>query len=145
MTTRIFSEQIKIHHGNSEIRMVFKIGFPLILLTNCIFTYWIMKAYDFNKHYCAVLQMCLTLWPMDCSPPGSSVHGILQATLKWVALPSSRGSSQPRNWTHTSGMLLHCWQVLYPLSHLGSPTSTISKVINWCFSLRHQKSALIIF
>ena len=32
--------------------------------------------------------------PMDCSPPGSSVHGILQAKiLKWVAMPSSRGSS----------------------------------------------------
>ena len=34
--------------------------------------------------------------PMDCSPPGSSVHGILQARiLEWVAMPSSRGSSRP--------------------------------------------------
>ena len=33
---------------------------------------------------------------MDCSPPGSSVHGIFQARiLEWVAMPSSRGSSQP--------------------------------------------------
>ena len=41
--------------------------------------------------------------PMDCSPPGSSVHGILQArTLKWVAVPSSKGSSQPRDRTHIS-------------------------------------------
>ena len=41
------------------------------------------------------LQSCPTLWdPMDCSPPGSSVHGILQARiLEWVAMPSSRGSS----------------------------------------------------
>ena len=41
------------------------------------------------------LQSCLTLCnPMDCSPPGSSVCGILQARiLKWVAMPSSRGSS----------------------------------------------------
>ena len=40
-------------------------------------------------------QACLTLWdPMDCSPPGSSVHGILQVRLlKWVATPSSRESS----------------------------------------------------
>ena len=38
--------------------------------------------------------------PMDCSPPGSSVHGILQVrTLKWVATPSSKGSSQYRNWS----------------------------------------------
>ena len=37
---------------------------------------------------------------MDCSPPGASVHGILQArTLEWVAVPSSRGSSQTRDWT----------------------------------------------
>ena len=41
------------------------------------------------------LQSCLTLFdPMDCSPPGSSAHGILQARiLEWVAMPSSRGSS----------------------------------------------------
>ena len=36
--------------------------------------------------------------PMDCSPPGSSVHGISQARiLEWVAISSSRGSSQPRD------------------------------------------------
>ena len=41
--------------------------------------------------------------PMDCSLPGSSVHGILQARiLKWVAIPFSRGSSQPRNRTQIS-------------------------------------------
>ena len=45
------------------------------------------------------LQLCLTLCdPMDCSPPGSFIHGILQARiLEWVAIPSSRGSSQPRD------------------------------------------------
>ena len=38
--------------------------------------------------------------PTDCSLPGSSVHGILQARiLEWVARPSSRGSSRPRDWT----------------------------------------------
>ena len=41
--------------------------------------------------------------PMDYSPPGSSVHGILQARiLEWVAMPSSRGSSQPRDGTLVS-------------------------------------------
>ena len=40
---------------------------------------------------------------MDCSPPGSSVHGILQARiLEWVAMPSSRESSPPRDQTHIS-------------------------------------------
>ena len=45
-----------------------------------------------------VAQSCLTLWySMDCSPPGSSVHGILQArTLEWVASPFPRGFSQLR-------------------------------------------------
>ena len=50
------------------------------------------------------LQSCLTLCdPMDHSPPGSSVRGIFQArVLEWVAVPSSRGSSQPRDLTGIS-------------------------------------------
>ena len=46
-----------------------------------------------------VAQSCPTLCdPMDCSPLGYSVHGVLQARmLEWVAMPSSRGSSQPRD------------------------------------------------
>ena len=45
------------------------------------------------------LQSYSTLYDsMDCSPPGSSVHGTLQARiLEWAAMPSSRGSSQPRD------------------------------------------------
>ena len=52
----------------------------------------------------AITQSYRTLGdPMDCSPPGSSVHGILQARiLEWVAVPFSRGSSQPRDWTRVS-------------------------------------------
>ena len=51
-----------------------------------------------------VAQSCPTLYdPMDFNPPGSSVHGILQARiLKWVAMLSSRGSSQPRDRTQFS-------------------------------------------
>ena len=46
-----------------------------------------------------VAQLCLTVcYPMDCSPPGSSVPEILQARiLEWVAIPFSRGSSQLRD------------------------------------------------
>ena len=49
-------------------------------------------------------QSYLTLCdPVDCSPPVSSVHGILQAgILEWVAIPFSRGSSQPRDRTQVS-------------------------------------------
>ena len=48
-----------------------------------------------------VVQSWLTLCdPMDCSPPGSSVHGIRQARiLEWVVMHFSKGSSQPRDQT----------------------------------------------
>ena len=52
-----------------------------------------------------VAKSCLTLCDlMDCSPPGSSVHGIFQARiLEWCAISFSRGSSQPRDRTGVSG------------------------------------------
>ena len=57
--------------------------------------------------------------PVDCNPPGSSIHGILQGrTLEWVAIPFSRGSSQPTQGSNPG--LLHCEQILYHLSHQGS-------------------------
>ena len=50
---------------------------------------------------------------MNCSPPGSSVYGILQArTLGWIAIPFSRGSSLPRDWTwvsHIAGRFFTVW------------------------------------
>ena len=51
-----------------------------------------------------LLQLYPTLCnPMDCSPPGSSAQGILSARiLEWIAMPSSRGSSQPRERTQVS-------------------------------------------
>ena len=51
-----------------------------------------------------VAQSCPTLCnPMNCGPPGSSVHGILQARiLEWIAIPFSRGSSRPRDRTWVS-------------------------------------------
>ena len=50
-----------------------------------------------------VAQLCLTLCdPVDCSPPGSPVHGILQArTLEWVAIPFSGGEEGPVNFRVT--------------------------------------------
>ena len=59
--------------------------------------------------------------PVDCSLPRSSVHGILQAKiLEWVAMPSSRGSSQLRDQTqasHIAGRFFTC----NGLSHMGHP------------------------
>ena len=67
-----------------------------------------------------VAQSCPTLChPMDCSLPGSSVHGIFQARiLEWIVISFCRGSSWPRNGTQ---VCLHCRQMLYCLSHQGSP------------------------
>ena len=68
------------------------------------------------------LQSCPTLCgPMDHSPPGSSVHGILQVRIvEWVAMPSSRGSSRPRDQTCISHVSSIGRQVLYHWHHLGS-------------------------
>ena len=67
-----------------------------------------------------VAQLCPTLCdPVDCSLPVSSVHGILQARkLEWVAIPFSRGSFWPRDWTLVS--CIGRW-ILYHLGHQGSP------------------------
>ena len=61
----------------------------------------------------------LSLWdPVDCSPPGSSVHWILQARiLEWVAISFSRGSSRPRDWTQVSriaGRRFNLWATREP-------------------------------
>ena len=60
-----------------------------------------------------VAQSCLTLCdPMDCSLPGSSVHGIFQARiLEWVAISFSRGSSWPRDWTQVSRIVGRCFTI----------------------------------
>ena len=66
----------------------------------------LMKSESFDPSLkcvraCLVTQSCPALCnPMDCSPPGSPVHGILQARiLEWVAISFSTGSSQPRDHT----------------------------------------------
>ena len=71
---------------------------------------WIMSSHKVRcrgPNSCwlsSVAQSCPTLChPMDCSPPGSSAHGILQARiLEWVAISFSRGSFRPKDWTHVS-------------------------------------------
>ena len=68
-----------------------------------------------------VAQLCLTL----CNPmPGSSVHGILQVKiLEWIAMPCSRGSSQPKNQTCISSLL--DWQAgSLPLAPPGKPITS---------------------
>ena len=76
----------------------------LLQMANFILSYgWIVFYYIYTFVLCCA-QSCLTLCdPLDYSPPGSSVHGILQARiLGWVAMPFSRGSFQPRDRTGVS-------------------------------------------
>ena len=67
-----------------------------------------------------VFQSCPTLW----DPKDYTVHGILQARiLEWVVFPTFRGSFQTRDWTQVPH---HCRQILYQLSHQGSP-----RILEW--------------
>ena len=85
---------------------------------------------------CMCTQSCLILCdPMDCSPPGSSVHGIFQAgILEWIAFSFSKGSSPPRI-NPCPLCFLHCQVRCFFLSlHLlGSPTE--SEVAQSCPTL----------
>ena len=59
---------------------------------------WIKFTWTWTTWSCSVVSDCLR--PMDCSLPGSSVHGTFQArVLEWIAISFSKGSSQPRDWT----------------------------------------------
>ena len=76
----------------------------------CFVCMSLLQAFIMSVCVCAKsLQPCLTLSnPMDCSPPGSSVHGILQVRiLEWVVMSSSIGFSQPRDRT---------WSLMSPLA-----------------------------
>ena len=71
----------------------------LAILWNSAFS-WVCAVLSCFSH----VQRSVTLW--ICSLPGSSVHEILQARiLEWVAMPSSRGSSPPRDQTQISHMV----------------------------------------
>ena len=87
---------------------------------------------------------------MDCSPPASSVHGILQARiLEWVAMPSSRGSSWPRDWTGVSYVSCIVRQFLYHYSNLGSSKTPsfpeFSAILECGLNLNSQNSFIWYF
>ena len=75
-----------------------------------------------KMNVCVCVHVCAQLCPapcdpMDCGPPGSSVHGIFQARiLEWVAISFSRVSSRPRNQNLVS-CLLHFWADFFLLRH----------------------------
>ena len=82
------------NEGDSRFLLILKIIRNLSLLSTDHFAFLPQQMFVLS-------QSCPTLCnPLDCSPSGSSVHETLQVRiLKWVAMPSSRGSSQPRDQT----------------------------------------------
>ena len=84
-----------------------------------------------------VAQSCPTLCdPVDCSPPGSPVHGILQARiLEWVAISFSRGSSQPRDQTRVSCIAGRCF-ILWATSEAPKVWTALLHFENAVLSIR---------
>ena len=83
--------------------------------------------------------------PMDCSLPGSSVHGILQARiLEWVATSYSRGSFWPRDRTRVSCNSCLGRQILLPLNHVGSPRNIKVCVYIYFVVVQSLKSCLTL-
>ena len=72
-----------------QIRITLRLFMPILFPPSFL-------SYESSPHLVKVTQLCPTL----CNHMDYTVHGILQAViLEWVAVPSSRGSSQPRDWT----------------------------------------------
>ena len=94
------------------------------VLFHVLFHYSLSQDFEYSSLCCeesacacaTSLQSCPTLCsPVDCTSPGSSVHGILQAgILEWGAMPSSRGRSRPRDRTWVSHVSCIGRWVLYP-------------------------------
>ena len=83
-------------------------------MVSCPSLLYLMKWYLHLPSYPSeVAQSCPTPCnPMDCSLPGSSIHGIFQARiLEWVAISFSRGSSQPRDRSQVSCIVSRCFTV----------------------------------
>ena len=110
----------------------------------------LIQGHPSGYHCCLATKSCPTLCnPMDCSPPDSSVHGILQARkLEWVAISFTKGSSQPRDWTcvffsDSSKLLLRgCSEPQTPWQREPWPSDSLSCLLLSCASLEVEASAL---
>ena len=109
---------------------------------------------DCSVQVCSVPYLCLTLFNyMDCSPLGSSAHGIFQArTLEWIAISSSRGCFQPRDWTHvscgswTDRWILYYWSTWEVPENCSVPWFKKFNNISWIsFHIKIYKSTSVQF
>ena len=85
--------------------------------------YWWIRFQHMNLKWSEIAQSCPTLCnPMDCSLPGSSIHGIFPGKntvgyWKWVAISFSRRSSRPRDWTQVSRIVGRCFAIWATRKH----------------------------
>ena len=86
-----------LHHNRNQYFVLYYRHFRYLLVS---FMFIITSKVMVKVWSVSCLVVSDSLPPIDCSPPGSSVYGILQARiLEWVAIPLSRGFSWPKDWT----------------------------------------------
>ena len=116
-------DSLPLNHQGSPLGIMEALSIPSVKVVRYMNRKYLLPtgAYVslFLKQYmrtCSVARQCPTLFnPMDCSPQGSSVHGVLRArTLEWVAISSSRGSSRPGSESSppASPALAATWEAL---------------------------------
>ena len=109
-------------------------------------------ACQLSLRACARVPTCSvaynSLWPMDYSPPGSTVHGILQARiLEWVAISYSRRPSLPRHRTRVSCVSCSGGKILYHWATWEAPSKSVYPCLNKLslYFLNHSTSPLNSF
>ena len=118
-----------------------------LALSNHTSIYVTVRFASSGSHACLVVQLCLTLCDrLDCSLPGFSAYGILQARiLEWVAMASSRGSFWPRDQTHVSCVSCIGRRILYLLNHLGKAPFGINGTMQYILLCDGLLSLSILF
>ena len=109
-----------IYWGNIGLQYYKSFKCTPLYFNTCIHTAWEKGDYIYTAACVPVVLVVSLSDPVDSSPPGSSVHGILQARiLKWVAISSSRGSYQPRDQIHDS--CISCIACIFFTIGIGTP------------------------
>ena len=127
--------------GSQWLISVGKTTWSCLLVSLIQHSCWARSSWTLPLPCAKSLQLCPTLCnPIVCSLPGSFVDAILQARiLEWVAVPFSRGSSQPRNWTHISSVSWIAGRFLTnePPGEAPAPLEPLQKEGKWQRTLAH--------
>ena len=121
--------QHRLRNGSETHKAVMSLFWNLWQGNSLILPTWSLSLLSLACVHVKLLQSSPTLCkPTDCSPPDSSVHGILQARiLEWVPISFSKGSSQSRD-QNCLLYLLHWQACSLPLAPLGSPFLSLASI-----------------